>query len=151
MQSYILAIVGIVLLTAVITIIAPSGKMGKFLKGATKLAILFIMLMPIRSLLAEESFAVSGENIAQDDEYLAYCARELAAEDAAAIMVRMEEEYGIEASVRVERNTDATFSYQKITVLISDFGISDEDEHIYMIEKIEAELEAYYNCDAEVS
>ena len=151
MQSYILAIVGIVLLTAVITIIAPSGKMGKFLKGATKLAILFVMLMPIRSLLAEESFAVSGENIAQDDEYLAYCARELAAEDAAAIMVHMEEEYGIEASVRVERNTDATFSYQKITVLISDFGISDEDEHIYMIEKIEAKLEAYYNCDAEVS
>ena len=55
------------------------------------------------------------------------------------------------AAAKVERNADATFSYQKIVVRILDFGISGEDEHIYMIEKIESELESYYGCDAEVS
>ena len=43
MKAYILSIAGVVLLAAVITIIAPGGKMGKFLKGAVKLVILFVM------------------------------------------------------------------------------------------------------------
>ena len=151
MKSYILAIVGIVLIAAVIALIAPGGKMGKFLKGATRLAILFVMLLPLRSLLSGGSIAVSGGEAEMDTQYLEYCAEELAREDAAAIVVRLEEECGVTAAVKVERNADATFSYRKIQVLISDFGITDADEHIYMIEKIEAALEAHYGCDAEVS
>lgn len=151
MKTYILAIVGVVLLSAVITIIAPSGKMGKFLKGATKLAILFVMLLPLRSLLSGDALTVSGGDMALDQNYLEHCANELAEEDAASIVVHLEEEYGVTTAVRVDRNADATFSYEKIVVRISDFGISDEDEHIYMIEKIEAALEAYFGCDAEVS
>ena len=151
MKTYILAIIGVVLLSAVVTIIVPGGKMGRFLKGATKLAILFVMLLPLRAVLSGDAISVSGGNMALDESYLEHCAKALSAEDAASIVLHLEEQYGVTAAVKVERNADATFSYEKIVVHISDFGISDEDEHIYMIEKIEAELEAYYNCDAEVS
>lgn len=151
MKTYILAIVGIVLVSAVITMIAPAGKMGKFLKGATKLAILFVLLLPVKSLLSDGSLTVSGGDMALDRDYLTHCARRLGEEDAAAIVISLEEEYGVTAAAKVERNADATFSYQKIVVRILDFGISGEDEHIYMIEKIESELESYYGCDAEVS
>lgn len=151
MKTYILAIVGIVLVSAVITMIAPAGKMGKFLKGATKLAILFVLLLPVKSLLSDGSLTVSGGDMALDRDYLAHCARRLGEEDAAAIVISLEEDYGVTAAAKVERNADATFSYQKIVVRILDFGISGEDEHIYMIEKIESELESYYGCDAEVS
>ena len=151
MKAYILAIVGIVLVSAVITMIAPAGKMGKFLKGATKLAILFVLLLPVKSLLSDGSLTVSGGAMALDRDYLAHCARRLGEEDAAAIVISLEEEYGVTAAAKVERNADATFSYHKIVVRILDFGISGEDEHIYMIEKIESELESYYGCDAEVS
>ena len=47
MKAYILSIAGAVLLSAVITIISPSGKMGKFIKGTSKLLILVIMLAPV--------------------------------------------------------------------------------------------------------
>lgn len=151
MKGYILAVVGIVLISAVITIIAPSGKMGTFLKGATKLAILFVMLFPIRSLLSGGSVSVSGGEMALDEGYLTHCAQELSRQDAAEIVISLEEDFGVETAVRVERNADPTFSFRKIQVRILDFGITDEDEHIYMIEKIEAALEADYGCDAEVS
>ena len=151
MKTYILAIVGIVLVSAVITMIAPAGKIGKFLKGATKLAILFVLLLPVKSLLSDGSLTVSGGDMALDRDYLAHFALRLGEEDAAAIVISLEEEYGVTAAAKVERNADATFSYQKIVVRILDFGISGEDEHIYMIEKIESELESYYGCDAEVS
>lgn len=151
MKTYILAIIGVVLLSAVVTIIAPGGKMGRFLKGATKLAILFVMLLPLRAVLSGDAISVSSGNMALDESYLEHCAKALSAEDAASIVLHLEERYGVTAAVKVERNADATFSYEKIVVHISDFGISDADEHIYMIEKIEAALETYFGCDAEVS
>ena len=151
MKAYILAIAGIVLVAALITLIAPSGKMGKFLKGATKLAILAVMLLPVRALLSGEIAVSSGGEIALDEGYLTHCAEELAEGDAAAIVEKLEEDYGVSAAVRVERELDATFSYRKIQVRVIDFGITPADEHIYMIDAIEAALEAHYGCDAEVS
>ena len=50
----------------------------------------------------------------------------------------------------VERNADATFSYQKIAVELCGGGISGGDEHIYIIAEIEAALEERFGCDAEV-
>ena len=152
MKAYILAIVGIVLVAALVTLIAPGGKTGRFLKGATRLSILFVMLLPLKALFSADASALSGgtASIKEDGDYLAFCAEELAEGDAAAILTKLEEEYAVTAAVRVERNPDPTFSYRKITVFISDFGITDADEHIYTVEKIQAALEAHYNCPAEV-
>ena len=59
MKAYILSIAGVVLLSAVITIIAPSGKMGKFLRGAVKLVcggrmkIFLMKKFPLKSQISE--------------------------------------------------------------------------------------------------
>ncbi len=151
MRAYILAIIGIVLLAAAVTLIAPSGKMGKFLKGATRLCILFVMLMPVRALLAGEAPVAVTQEMQTDEDYLAFCAKELAEGDAAAIVLTLEEEYGVTAAVRVVRNADATFSYQKIDVRILDFGISQEEEHIYMMESIREALAAHYGCETVIA
>lgn len=151
MKAYILSVVGAVLLSAVIAVIAPSGKTGKFLRGATRLVTLFVLLSPLKELLGETPLSVgSSSSLQADEEYLSYCARELAAEDEQAIGAWIREEYGAESVVRVERNADATFSYQKIQVTILDFGIYEQDEHIHISEQIEAALETRYGCQAEV-
>ena len=151
MKAYILSVVGAVLLSAVIAVIAPSGKTGKFLRGATRLVTLFVLLSPLKELLGGTPLSVgSSSSLRADDEYLSYCARELAAEDEQAIGAWIREEYGAESVVRVERNADATFSYQKIQVTILDFGIYEQDEHIHISEQIEAALETRYGCQAEV-
>ena len=45
MKAYVLSIAGIVLVIAAVTIISPSGKMGKFIKGAGRLFILAVMVL----------------------------------------------------------------------------------------------------------
>ena len=81
MTGYILSIAGVVLLSALVAMIAPSGKMGEFLKGVTKLVTLFILLAPIGKLAAGDEFIFSVGKIETDEAYLAYCAQELSAQD----------------------------------------------------------------------
>lgn len=151
MKAYILSIAGVVLLTAVITIIAPGGKMGKFLKGATKLVILFVMVSPLASWVTEGDLSFQTASIGMDEEYLAHCADRLALSDGAAIGSWLSEEYGVTADVQVSRLADETFSYEKIIVKITDFGINGQDEHIHIIEEVDRVLEERYGCDAEVA
>ena len=55
------------------------------------------------------------------------------------------------AEVQVNRRADGEFSYEKILIKITDFGIIGQDEHIHISEEIEKMLEARYSCDAEVT
>ena len=67
MKAYILAIAGAVLLSAVVAVIAPSGKMGKFVRGITKLFILLVMLSPLVSfLLKGATFDFGTDALAED-------------------------------------------------------------------------------------
>ncbi len=150
MTGYILSIAGVVLLSALVAMIAPSGKMGEFLKGVTKLVTLFILLAPIGKLAAGDEFIFSVGKIETDEAYLAYCVQELSAQDEAEIVLWLDETYDVVGEADVKRNADATFSYQKIQVTILDFGIYEQDEHIHISEQIEAALETRYGCQAEV-
>ncbi len=151
MKAYILSIAGAVLLSAVITVIAPGGRMGKFLRGAVNLVILVVMAAPLTALFRGEGEMLGAGSIAYDEGYLAYCAETLSAEDEAALCVFLQEEYGVTARAQVVRRAEAGFAYEKIYVEILDFGIIGQDEHIYMTEQIESALEECYGCAAEVS
>ena len=151
MKAYILSIAGVVLLSAVITIIAPSGKMGKFLRGAAKLVILFVMVSPIAAFFADGKFSFETSSVSLDEGYLGYCAEQFSEEDETAIAAYLYEEYGVRADVDVLRRADEDFSYEKISVEITDFGIIGQDEHIHMIDEIGEALETRYGCRAEVT
>lgn len=47
MSGYLLAIIGIVLLTGILSAVLPEGKTAKFIKGMTKLCCLAVILAPI--------------------------------------------------------------------------------------------------------
>lgn len=50
MSSYILNVVGVVFISIVIDLILPSGKMEKYVKSATALIIVFVIISPIPAL-----------------------------------------------------------------------------------------------------
>lgn len=150
MTEYILSIVGVVLLSSLISLIAPDGKMGHFLKGATKLVTLFVMLAPLGRFVAGEEQMFSVADLKTDQAYMAYCADELAIRDETNIVLWLSKTYGVTGEANVERNPDTTFSYQKIAVTITDFGIYAQDEHIHISEQIEDALETRYGCETEV-
>ena len=47
MSAYLLSIIGIVLLTAILSAVLPDGKTVKFIKGIAKLCCLAVILPPV--------------------------------------------------------------------------------------------------------
>lgn len=151
MKAYILSIAGAVLLGAVLSIVVPNGKTGTFLKGMAKLLILSVMIAPLTALLKDPSFiSADSPSITIDGEYLENASDMMEEADERTISSAILLSYGISAQVNVSRSDESPFSYEKIAVKITDFGINEEDEHIHIIEKIKAALEARYGCEAEV-
>lgn len=151
MKTYVLAIAGAVLISAVVTVIAPNGKMGKFVKGTMKLLILVVMISPIVKMVGERSFLFEQTTVQADEQYLKGCARFLSTQDEKEISAYLSAEFSVRGEVRTEREAKAGFPLKKIVVNITDFGIYGQDVHINMISEIQGALEEKYGCLAEVS
>ena len=151
MKAYILSIAGIVLLSAVVTMIAPSGKMGKFVRGTTKLLILLVMLSPIISWIqGKTDLSLSSSGFQTDEAYLERCISLMEEGDARAISEYLLSEYEVTAEIVAARDTDC-FRLQKIVVKIVDFGIIGQDGHINIMTRIREDLKSRYDCEVEVS
>ncbi len=154
MQTYILSIVGAVLISAVVTMIAPGGKMGKFVKGAMKLFLLVVLVAPFVSFFRGGKISVEGGNggeIKEDPAYFMQCAELMERADEEEIATALMEEFGVAAAVEVVRAPDATFAREKISVKISDFGISGQGEHKDITDRVQAYLSGKYGGNVEVS
>ena len=151
MKTYILSIVGAVLISAVITMVSPGGKMGKFVKGGMKLFTLVVLIAPFVSWFRSGQLSLTTGVLGEDDGYYAACAEMLAKQDEEEIVAAVREEFGVEATAEVRRRADATFAREKITVKISDFGISGQGEHKDITGRVQAFLIEQYGDIVEVS
>ena len=152
MKAYILSIAGAVLLSAVITIILPDGKMGKFVKGGLKLVILVVLVSPFVNFFTGKNLGFSaGGQISPDGKYIKTCGALMEEADEREITSRLLQHYGVEGSVVVTYAESTDLTRKKIQIKIKNFGIYQEDERIDIIEKITSELSAAYGCATEVS
>lgn len=152
MKAYVLSIAGIVLVIAAISIISPSGKMGKFVKGMGRLFILVVMVAPFASYFTKsESSLFQSEDIKTDESYLAYCAETLSEEDEKEISAYLNETFSVTAEVKAFRSTGSGFPLEKIEAKITDFGIIGQGGHIDKAEDVRRALEERYGCEAVVS
>lgn len=151
MKEYVLAIAGVVLLSAVVAVIAPSGKMGKFIKGAMRLVVLVVLISPFANWVGGGELTLPVASVGEDTEYLRYCADLLAEKDEDEIKKYVYEEFSVTVEAEVKRQTDAKFTYEKIFVKISDFGIFGQDERIDIMSRIQKALQAEYGCETEVA
>lgn len=152
MKEYILSIAGIVLISALITILSPSGKTGKFVKGMSRLAILVVMLAPVAGWISGEQ-PKAGESLLQeaDGGYLDACAQKIERADEEEIERMLSERYGCGGEANVLRKRDGLFSPQKITIRLDLSGINDEDERIHIMTCVERDFKAKYGCEVEVT
>lgn len=140
MSGYILAVAGAVLLSAALTAILPSGKMGEFIKGMLHLVMLAVIVAPLISLMTEQKFALPAGSVGTDAGYLAACARLLSEEDENNISAYVEQEFSLSSEVKAEREPTASFPLRKITVKVYGGGISGQEAHINMAERIREAL-----------
>ena len=151
MKAYVLSIAGIVLVIAALTIIAPNGKMGKFIKGAGRLFIIVIMVAPFVSFFADKNNSLfETEEIVIDSGYLESCAKMLENDDEEEITAYLSEELFIRAEVKVSRSGRTGFPREKIEVKIIEMGINGQVGHIDKAEDVRKVLEERYGCEAVV-
>lgn len=150
MKAYILSVAGVILISAIISILVPSGKMGKFIKGMTKLFILAVLISPFVSWLKGGDFLFSSKDVGSDEKYLRNYVAMLTDEDEAAIEAALAEEYGIGTEVAVSRSFD-DFSYEKIKVVVLDFGINGDESHIDILSNVKTRLTSRFGCPVEVT
>ncbi len=151
MKAYILSIAGVILLSAVISVIAPSGKTGKFIKGTVRLFILAVMLAPLFGWVKKGEPPAISENaaISEDEGYLMACAELLATQDEREIEAYLREQFGVEGEVRVERGAEPTFPRKKICITLS--GIIGEDGRIHIMTRVKEGVQQKFGGEVEVS
>ncbi len=151
MKAYILSIAGVVLIAAVVTVIAPNGKMGRFIKGTTRLFLLVIMIAPVIRWVGGGKPVFAERELPTDDAYLASCAQMLEKRDEAEIAAYLRDEFALTAQIDAERATSAYFPLQKISAILTLPGIIGEDERIHILTSVETALKERYGCTVEVS
>lgn len=152
MKAYVLSIAGIILIVAALSIISPSGKMGKFVKGMGKLFILVVMTAPFVSFFTKKDTSIfTSEEIQTDSAYITHCAEMLCEEDEKDVEAYLSEAFSLKAEVKVFRKNSNGFPREKIEVKINDFGIFGQGGNINKTEDVQKALEERYGCTAVVS
>lgn len=149
-KAYILSIAGMILASAVVTILCPSGKMGKFVKGTSRLLLLAVMIAPLAGLAGSGKPELETGQIGGDSAYLEACARLLEERDEAEIAALLREEYALSAEVAVRRGISAYFPLEKITARLDLSGINGEEARINIMTRVREDLGARYRTEAEV-
>lgn len=151
MDAYILAVCGAVILSALVTIVLPEGKTGKFIGGILRLFCLLVMLTPLLTLLQTGSsgdvFAADGKTeIVLDDPFVTYMFDRRADEEEQAVQEQLAEEFGIRTAVQIGwKSVEYAYTVSKVEIAIEDFGIYGEDEHIFVIEQVRSRVSELYS------
>lgn len=149
MQGYILGVCGAAILSALITILLPEGRTGKFVTGILRLFCLLVLLLPLFSLAESFSFTLNGK-AEPDRAFLEYMCEERAREE--------EQDFEALALEKLDAEVDVTLTAEvveweyvvsKVTIKIIKTGMNGEDGHIFIIERL-GELSDQFFPGAEV-
>lgn len=106
MSAYLLAIIGIVLLSSILSVVLPGGKTAKFIKGIAKLCCLAVILAPILSFFRGNGdgnikfpFFSSETVIETDDAFIDYCSTKRIENAEAELKKKLEETFSVEVEV----------------------------------------------------
>jgi len=150
MKAYLLAVSGAILLSALLTLLLPGGKLSMTLKSIVKIFVLSVVLLPITDFLKDKKMDFSSEKISVDSSYLTSCIDMIECTDEEEIASYLSDTYGLRANVDAEREAEGAFPLKKITVNIVVSVINDADEHIHIIDQVKEALCSEYRCEVEV-
>ena len=150
MQAYILSVAGAVILSVVVSLVLPEGRLAPLIRGAAKLITLLMLVSPLLSLLRGEAFFQNNDTAAEEERFLLSCTQLAETNAERAIGSWLEEEFGVLAESRVTFAQDGSYSAKEVTVCVTDFGIYGEEAHIDISLQIGEALEKWFGCPVEV-
>lgn len=138
MNGYVLAVIGTVLISAVITAIIPEGRTSSVVKGVARLACVLTIVSPIISFFTKDNLA--GEKnktgifreigIEEDESYIQYVSAMRVAEAERLIEKEITEKYNAQVDVRLqwEHAADGYGIYQGERLKITQMQVFCIDE-----------------------
>ena len=140
MQAYILCVCGAVIISALVTLLLPEGKTGKFINGILKLFCLLVVLVPLFGFFKElknPDFPDSSQEASLDDGFIDYAFDVRAKEDGEKIDKTIADEFSVVVSSSVAWDfVEYSYKITGVSVKIKNFGMCGNDEHIIIIDKI---------------
>ncbi len=119
MTDYLLSIVGIVLISTILTNVLPPGKSATLIKNIVRLCLYLVILSPAYHFFqnelsnGEKNFFQNyfSENVIQTDrDYIDYCSEKSIGETQRLLAQKLKEDYGIDADVLIIIETDTSLS-----------------------------------------
>lgn len=153
MKEWILSIGTTVLLTTIISLILPDGKIGKFIKGIFLIIVLLVILKPLANIkdsgLSDMSIFVNTETNIQS-EYLNYI-YDKKIKKHEEVCEKIIENIGIyKAKTSIQYSiSEMGMEIQKVNINLKNSVIISDKEHIDIIEEIKANIMSYLNIENE--
>lgn len=123
MKEYLIAVIGTVLLCAVLTAIVPNGKTAGVIKGTAKLACLLAIVAPIPTFLnGEKTWGKNlNKNVLQtDDAFIEYYSSMRITQAENVLQQELYDKFSVEATVSLQAKTDSTvLEIEAITVVLT--------------------------------
>lgn len=143
MQGYILAVCGAVILSALVSILLPEGRIGKFVSGMLKVFCVLVMLLPLYELISglsapEAETGSTQSSIELDESFIdgMFAERARVQEDELALALSQDPGVCVSAEV-LWKSVEYAYEVYEVRIKIENFGIYGEDEHIFVIEQVE--------------
>lgn len=144
MRGYILGVCGAVIISALVMILLPEGKTGKFIKGIVRLFCLLVMLVPLLGFFQSIARGDYGQIVDPNGEmeldktFIEFMYGRRADEDEEMLETALSEELAIVVSAEVLWNyAEYAYNVTEVKIKIENFGMCGEDEHIFIIEQVE--------------
>lgn len=143
MKEYILAVCGAVVISALISLLMPEGKTGRFIGGILKLFCLLVMLVPLLQMFKQFAVPEEGEEVSAgyepDEDFLLNIYEKQAAAREDEIEELVEKEFSVDVSADVVwEYAQYACNVTEIRIKIENFGIYGDEEHIYVIQQIKS-------------
>ena len=156
LSAYLFAVSGTVIVAAIVTAIAPEGKISGVVKTAVKLVCVIVIAEPIAKCFVS---AAKGENptfsdknffeesvITADEDFIKYCSELRIAEAEKAIETEISKKYDSAAKVSLEWQTEEDGRIKICRILVKLPKATDEKTR----ENLRVYLEELYGAKAEI-
>lgn len=157
MSAYLFAVSGTVIIAAIVTAIAPEGKISGIIKTAVKLVCVIVIAEPIAkyfvSLGKDENPTFSDKNffdesvITVDEDFIKYCSELRIAEAERQIEAEILNKYSLMAKVTLEWQTEEGGRVKIGRILVNVSAETGENTK----EKLRNELTETYGAETEIT
>lgn len=148
-SSWVLTIVGVIIITVIVEITMPDGNINKYIKGILVIFTVFVMVSPITNLNIFGSIKNSDYDIKLDDSYLGDVNSQIANEYKIIIESKLKTNGYENVTVDIDLKDDEKLEIDAVFVYLCDLVLKSNDESINIYNNIKSIIKSVVVVDAE--